>query len=203
MVKWIDDENRSVASLSYGECPIWLVVTPYRENLQTVWYPSAKVLSAFGSFIVWSGVAAADREAAKDAAMQGALSWLRAQVAGLENMARRVPLVPDADDCARPPRDICEGAMTATAERLLWPPPAMCEGERFGRSASDLPGAFPDDAGVWSTLPALTRIQLAVLMAPCKLGWVAVYSGPPVEALRPVCDGRAQTHEECFGEEAV
>ena len=96
------------------------------------------------------------------------------------------------DDCARPPRDICEGAMTATAERLLWPPPAMCEGEPIWRIGTG-------GVGVWSALPALTRIRLAVLMAPCKTGWVAVYSGPLVEALRPVCDGRAQAHEECFG----
>lgn len=46
-------------------------------------------------------------------------------------MAPKLPArrPPDADDCERAPRVVCEHGLTATAERLLWPPPAVCEGD--------------------------------------------------------------------------
>ena len=202
-MEWEETETTSILRVNGDGPPLVVGVrqVPMKGAAGMTWVCTVAVLPAGEPGVtIWrtrqGALGFSNRESAKDAAMYHALSWLRAQVAGLENMARRVPLVPGADDCARPPRDICEGAMTATAERLLWPPPAMCEGEPIWRIGTG-------GVGVWSTLPVLTRIRLAVLMEPCRLGWVAVYSGPPVEALRPVCDGRAQAHEECFGEGAV
>ena len=205
-MEWNDYTGYSALCITQGSSPIWIIVQQGNVDGEYLWYPAVCIRPvrldgspvpwgspSSGERVLWSGKGTAGGiDTAKADAVQGALSWLRAQVAGLESMEQRAPLVPDADDCARPPRDICDGAMIATAERLLWPPPAMCEGEPIWRIGTG-------GVGVWSTLPVLTRIRLAVLMNRCKLNWVAVYSGPPVEALRPVCDGRALAHEECFG----